>query len=133
MRRSSLRRSQAIKDLGQLLAELPRLVEVVLVEGLRDVQAIRSLGYAGELAVLNRAGVNDYDLVGEIASSFGSVLVLSDFDEEGVKLNQLFTSLFEKRAVNVEIGLRKEVGSLTAAIGVYAIEDLDNIRERFTD
>lgn len=112
----------------KLLEELPSLVDVVLVEGSRDIDALESLGYTGAIVSLSRSGVNDYDLADDLASRYRQILLLLDFDEEGLNLNTHFTRLLERKGVKVEYGLRNEFRRLMAIIGVYTIESLDNIR-----
>ena len=129
MNRSKTRRKDAIHKLGLLMRELPGLVDVVLVEGHRDIQSLRSLGYRGSIEVLNRSGFNDFDLADELVSRYRRILLLLDFDEEGIRLNRHFNQILERKGAKLEYGLRKEFGRLMAATGAYAIEDLDNIRD----
>ena len=124
-----MRRKTAIRAMEKLLLELPTLVDTVLVEGLRDTEALRAMGYAGVIEALSRTGVNDFDLSDELASKYSRILLLLDFDEEGLNLNNHFTQLLERKGLKVEYGLRKEFSRLMAEIGVYAIESLDNIRD----
>lgn len=127
--RSQKRRVDALRELEALLSELPILVDVIVIEGLRDVKALRSLGFKGKVEVLNRTGINDFDLSEELATKYSRILLLLDYDEEGLNLYNHFTQLLERKGVKVEYGLRMEVGRLMAAIGVYAIESLDNVLE----
>jgi len=129
MNRSKIRRKNAIRELEQLMQELPGLVDIVVVEGFRDIQALRSLGYTGSIEELNRSGFNDFDLADDLVSNYTRVLLLLDFDEEGLRLNRHFNQILERMGAKVEYGLRKEFGRLMAAAGAYAIEDLDNIRD----
>jgi 5S rRNA maturation endonuclease (ribonuclease M5) len=124
-----MRRQTALKEMETLLVELPILVDTVLIEGPRDTKALRSMGYVGVIEALSRTGVNDFDLSDELASKYSNILLLLDFDEEGLNLNNHFTQLLEMKGVKVEYGLRKEFSKLMAEIGVYAIESLDNIRD----
>jgi 5S rRNA maturation endonuclease (ribonuclease M5) len=57
------------------------------------------------------------------------VLILTDFDEEGLNLNKKFSMILERRGTVVETGLRRRIARLMNTIGVYAIESLDNIRD----
>jgi len=127
MNRSKIRRKNALRELGVLMQELPGLIDVVLVEGHRDIQSLRYLGYRGPIEVFNRSGVNDYDLADELLSRYRRVLLLLDFDEEGLALNRRFNRILERKGAKVEYGLRKEFARLMAATGAYAIENLDNI------
>ena len=129
MNRSKIRRKNAIRELEVLIQELPGLIDVVVVEGFRDIQALRSLGYTGSIEDLNRSGLNDFDLADNLVSKYTRILLLLDFDEEGLRLNTHFTQILERKGAKVEYGLRKEFGRLMAATGAYAIEDLDNIRD----
>ena len=80
--------------------------------------------------MIHKKGVNDFDLVDDLVLKYRRILLLLDFDEEGLRLNQHFTQILERKGAKVEYGLRKEVGRLTATMGVYVIEDLDNIRDK---
>lgn len=119
-----------LKALGDLLSELEYLVDTVIVEGPRDVAALRRLGYGGKIDVCSRVSVSDADLVEFIAEEASSAVILTDFDEEGRKMNRSLKGLMERRGVKVESGLRRQFGRMTAILGVYAIEDLDNVVER---
>ena len=127
MNRSKTRRKNAIHELVQLMQELPRLVDVVVVEGFRDIQSLRSLGYRGSIEVINRSGVNDFDLVDDLVSKYRRILLLLDFDEEGLRLNRHFNQILERKGAKVEYGLRQEFARWMSATGAYAIEDIDNI------
>lgn len=129
MNRSKIRRKNAIRELEVLMQELPGLVDVVVVEGYRDIQALRSLGYTGSIEDLNRSGFNDFDLADDLVSKYNLILLLLDFDEEGLRLNTHFNKILERKGAKVEYGLRKEFSRLMAATGAYAIEDLDNVRD----
>ena len=123
----SQQRKEALEELQRLLCELHNYVDIVLVEGNRDFESVKNLGCVSTIDVLSHSGVNDFNLADEIAEKYGNVLVLTDFDEEGLNLNKRFTHLLEHKEVHVEVGLRQRIGRLMARIGVYAIEDLDNL------
>ena len=120
------RRRDALYELMEVLKKISPLVDLVLVEGPRDVQALKRLGYSGAIEVSNQVGVSDYDLLEIIAKRYNNVLVLTDFDREGLSLNLHYSRILEREGVKVERGFRRAIGRLTAAIGVYEIEDLDN-------
>lgn len=127
--RFTQRRKDALEELSEFLSEAHNYVDVILVEGIRDVSSLRSLGCTAEIEVLSHTGVSDHELAEEIASKYNSVLILTDFDEEGLNLNQKFCSIFERTGAKVEIELRRWIARLMARIGVYAIESLDNIMD----
>ena len=127
--RFTQRRKDALEELGVFLSEAHNFVDVIIVEGIRDVSALKSFGCVAEIEVLSHTGVSDHDLAEEISSKYNSILILTDFDEEGLKLNQRFCSILERTGAKVETGLRRWIARLMARIGVYAIESLDNIRD----
>ena len=116
-------------DLNSLLEEMEGTVDTVLVEGARDVEALRRLGFHGRIEVCSRVGVSNSDLVEGLARR-KDVVILTDFDGEGRRLNRRLSRLLERRGVRVETRLRRAVGRLMAALGVYAIEALDNVEEK---
>jgi 5S rRNA maturation endonuclease (ribonuclease M5) len=113
--------------LVELIGQINEIVDVIIVEGSRDIKALKKLGYKGNLVSCQHIGVNNYEFISGIAKLNDSILILTDYDKEGLYLNSLFTRLLEQKDVKVEQGLRREIGRLTASIGVYAIEDLDNV------
>ena len=127
--RSDTRRKKVIEELKTLLSEISLLVDVVVVEGSRDVESLRRIGYAGEIVTCAAPGVNDYDLMTEVSVKYERVLILTDFDQEGATLNRRFAEMLEHKGVKVEEGLRRMVGRLTASLGIYAIESMDNIMD----
>jgi 5S rRNA maturation endonuclease (ribonuclease M5) len=99
---------------------------MIVVEGSRDVEALRLIGFKGRIDVCSRVNVSDFDLAESLKREASSVVLLTDFDEEGQKLNRHLTRLLEGRGVKVEVGHRRQFGRLMAALGVYVIEALDN-------
>jgi 5S rRNA maturation endonuclease (ribonuclease M5) len=126
-------KKDALERLKLLLSEIEQNVDLILVEGQRDVEALRSLGYAGDIAKCSRFCVNDTELAEMIAGENNRVLVLTDFDQEGNELNTRFSELLERMGVVVEKGLRGQVARLMAALEVHVVEALDNVSESLRD
>ena len=124
---------QAMERLNHFLDELETLVDVVIVEGRRDLDALRRLGFKGIISLFSQVGVPDADFIDTISREHGSVVIMTDFDEEGRKIDLTLSEGFERRGGRVEKGLRRELGRIMAAIGVYAIESLDNVQEQLKD
>lgn len=122
-------RRKALLDLIALIEEFERSVDAIVVEGPRDVEALRSLGFRGRVETCSRVGVSDGDLVEGLAGRRGAVVILTDFDEKGRFLNRRLSKLLERRGVRVEVNLRRAVGRLMAVLGVYTVEALDDVEE----
>ncbi len=121
---------EALERLTRLLGELETLVDVVIVEGPRDLEALRQLGFRGVISLFSQVGVPDADFMDTASREYGSVVILTDFDEEGRKIDLALSEGFERRRMRVEKGLRHEMGRIMAALRVYAIESLDNVQEQ---
>ncbi|MBS7638669.1 hypothetical protein KEJ49_07320 [Candidatus Bathyarchaeota archaeon] len=119
-------REQAIAELSLLLREAEETVDTVLVEGARDVEALKSLGYRGQIEVISRHEAHT-TLAEKVAERGGTVLILSDFDREGKRINREMLLLLESMGVRVEADMRRRIGRLMATLGTRAVEDLDNI------
>ncbi len=89
------------------------------------MEALRLIGFEGRIEVCSRVNVSDFDLA-ESLKGESSIVLFTDFDEEGQRLNSHLTQLLEGRGVKVEVGLRRQFGRLMAALGVYVIEALDD-------
>jgi 5S rRNA maturation endonuclease (ribonuclease M5) len=76
----------------------------VIVEGKRDKIAMQTLG-AGNVISLEGKRV---DQLADILEGEKSVVVLTDFDQEGKKLAGRITSFLEKFGINSDVELRRE-------------------------
>jgi 5S rRNA maturation endonuclease (ribonuclease M5) len=112
------------EDLKNLLDEMGYLVSAVVVEGPRDVDALRQVGFEGRVEICSRFSVSDSDFTETLAKEAASVVILTDFDEEGRRINRHLTRLLERRGVKVEVGMRREFGRLMAVLGIYVVEAL---------
>jgi len=117
----------------ELFESMGESVDAVLVEGPRDEEALRRLGFKGRVELHSRIGRSDEDLVDGLVVSSRTVLVLTDFDAEGRAMNRKLTVLLERRGVKVDLWLRRTIGRRMAVLGVYAIEDLDNMGARLSE
>ena len=120
------KRKKSMDALIEIIGQINEIVDIVIVEGSRDIKALKRLGYEGNLVSCQHVGVNNYEFITRIANENNSILIMTDFDKEGLFLNNLFSRLLEQKNVKVEYGLRRAIGRLTASLGVYSIEDLDN-------
>ena len=132
-RRRVERQKDALEKMKELLVELDYLVDAVIVEGMRDVDALRTLDFKGKIVQSSQLSVSDSELCDTIAEQYRSVLILTDYDAEGLRINRRLMQLLERKDVKVEEGLRRQFGRIMASIGIYAIEDLDNSAFRVED
>ena len=81
-----LQRAERLREVLEALHEVNKRVPVI-VEGKRDMIALRKLGLVGEIITLHR-GKGLYDFCEEIAERFTKVVILLDWDEKGESLTR---------------------------------------------
>lgn len=81
---TDLERAARIQDTLQHLYELNKRIPVV-VEGRKDVEALRSIGFVGEIVTIHR-GKSIYEFAEQIAERFHKIILLTDWDEKGEQL-----------------------------------------------
>jgi len=123
------KRRAAWNELISLLGEIDDSVDVVIVEGQRDTEALRSLGLVKPIFRDSSPGRLQADLVEEIAKSFTRVVILTDFDAEGRDLNRKLAATLGQRGLRVAEAYRRKVGRLLGALKVSTIESLNKLKE----
>ena len=119
-------RLEALRETLSALSELNKKVPVV-VEGRRDVLALRTLGLEGEIIQVH-AGKGLYEFSEELHERFEEVILLIDWDDRGERLmetlSEYLSGLWEKyRAF-------RETLKVLSKNEVSEIEDLPGLIER---
>jgi len=83
---ADIERAERLKEVIEALCETNKSVPVI-VEGPRDLYALRKLGLAGEIITLYR-GKTLYDFCTDIAERFERVIILLDWDKKGQSLTK---------------------------------------------
>jgi len=81
---------ERISDVIAELADYSAEGVPILVEGMKDEQALKDMGVKGRIIKTRTEGKKMFELAEELAS-YGSVIVLTDFDEEGEELAKEIT------------------------------------------
>ncbi|HDS59761.1 MAG TPA: hypothetical protein ENN54_05675 [Thermoplasmatales archaeon] len=105
---------QAVARLQQLNKEMP-----ILVEGEKDVHALRQLGMTGEILTVH-AGCNLVDFCDGVARRYEAVVILTDWDKQGGRLSAVIRKnlggrtrcLTEFRALFARSSMVKDVEGL---------------------
>lgn len=120
------RQREAFEKLKAILTGGEYDVEFILVEGARDVDALRFLGVTAPIDVFSHVGQMEHDVAESIAKRTRSALVLTDFDETGIGLAKRITELLAAEGVRVQIDLRRKIGRLMGVLGLKTLESLDD-------
>jgi 5S rRNA maturation endonuclease (ribonuclease M5) len=79
-------RAERLRKVIEALYEINKSIPVI-VEGNKDVSALRELGLVGEIITLNR-GKNLYTFCLDVAERFQKVIILLDWDRVGDSLTK---------------------------------------------
>ncbi len=124
------RQREALEDMKSILRGEDGEIGIILVEGPRDAEALRILGSSVKVEVSSRVGQTEPDVANGLAEKTRSVLVLTDFDEEGRKQAARLSELLEAEGVRVRRELRRKMGRLMGILGVKTVESLDDAAEK---
>ncbi|WP_457741416.1 toprim domain-containing protein [Thermococcus sp.] len=104
----------------ELIDELREFEGALIVEGMRDEVALRNLGVRAEIIRLSRLPLAEVAL---IASSYGDVKILTDFDRKGEELAKKLLRYLAGYSCRVDVETRKELKRLVKK-DIKGIEDL---------
>ena len=118
------------EKLARVISELIDANEeaLVIVEGERDVKALRGLGVTGEIVTLHR-GVRVFNLCERLAAEHRRVVILTDWDVRGGQLARLLRDGFAANGVRVNDDLRARLAALCQK-DIKAVEDLPGFADR---
>jgi len=91
---------KSLEDLEELLIELKEENKVIpiIVEGDKDIEALRKLGVKGKIISINK-GVNLSNFCDRIAHEYSNVIILTDWDRRGGHISHTIRKNLEGRVV----------------------------------
>lgn len=101
---------------------------VIVVEGLRDRESLRKMGISGRILCLQSSRKNAVGFV-EGLQGVRDVVVLTDFDREGVFLAKRLVRILTSQNVHANLVLWRELRQLTRS-DVRSIEELPKYYQR---
>jgi 5S rRNA maturation endonuclease (ribonuclease M5) len=111
-------RGERLKTILQSMYEINKHVPVV-VEGRRDAEALRKLGFTGKIISFH-SGKSIYDFCEDLAEKYDQVILLMDWDETG---DQLFNAISQ----NLQ-GYWEEHSSFRDDIRAFCQKDIKDIQ-----
>ncbi len=127
------RQREALEDIKSILRGEDGEIGIILVEGPRDAEALRILGSSVKVEVSSRVGQTEPDVANGLAEKTRSVLVLTDFDEEGRKQAARLSELLEAEVGRGRRERRRKMGRLMGILGVKTVESLDDAAEEVSE
>ena len=100
----------------------------IIVEGQKDRESLRELGITGPIECLQSSRRNTAGFV-ESLDETKRIIVLTDFDREGISLAKKLSRFLNARSLQVNVVLWKSLRELTRS-EVRSIEELPKYLER---
>ena len=99
---------------------------LVVVEGLRDLRALRAIGFDGDVLMFCHNG-GKHLLIDE-AAKYRKTILLLDLDHEGRALTKKAALLLEEKKNSIDLFFRRELPSVTRG-RVRHIEELSRYKD----
>ena len=101
---------------------------IIIVEGQKDRESLRSMGITGQIRCLQSSHKNVTGFVERLEESL-CVVVLTDFDREGISLAKRLSRSLHARGLRANLVLWKSLRELTRS-EIRSIEELPKYEER---
>lgn len=101
---------------------------VIVVEGLRDKESLREMGISGTILCLQNSRMNAVRFAEQL-NDIQDVVVLMDFDRQGVFLAKNLTRILNSQGVRTNLILWRDLRRLTKSY-IRSIEELPKLYQR---
>lgn len=123
-----IERAERLREVLASLYDVNRNVPII-VEGKRDVAALRALGFSGEVIAVH-GGKGLYEFCEELAGRFHRVVLLTDWDDQGEILHGKLSE--HLRGICEEFAFLREIVRFLCQKDVKDIEGVPVLLERLT-
>ncbi len=118
--------------LREVIDDVNYRVAMVIVEGAHDEQALLKFGLKRPVRRFCDSKMPTFAFVDEVVNDYRgqTVVILLDFDEEGMRMAERIGNELEVRGVKVEGFIRRKVARLLLAEGIRRVEEIGTISSR---
>ena len=120
---------ELLQELRDLVSEMSYSVDAVIVEGRRDVEALRMLGFSKPIYTCSGTSMPRGELCSTVAKSCSRVAILTDMDEEGEGLFSEFRRMLTEMGVKVEDFYRWRFRRICMELHTTSVEGLLKVRK----
>ena len=107
-------KEEKISEILSALAQESAKGTIILVEGRKDVEALRALGVEGPVVTVKTGGKSFLDVISEIEAKTSKVILFLDFDRRGKQGTNRLRHGLERAGIKVDLefwlDLLKSVG-----------------------
>ena len=129
MRAPAAARLERFQQLIQQVAFESSNGSTIIVEGKKDRESLRKMGISGPIQCLQSSRQNAFGFVEGTLAQTKRIVILTDFDREGISLAKKLTRILNGHGVHVNLVLWKSLRELTRS-HVRSIEELPKYLER---
>jgi 5S rRNA maturation endonuclease (ribonuclease M5) len=108
---------KVIEELKDLNSQVP-----ILVEGNRDVKALRNLGFSGKIIKINN-GLALKDIAENISKIYDDIIILTDWDRKGNVLEKALLNYLHYYNVRSNIDYKRKIAYYSKR-DIKCVEDL---------
>ncbi|MDI6800964.1 MAG: hypothetical protein QMD01_02745 [Thermodesulfovibrionales bacterium] len=119
-------RAERLREVFEALYEVNKRVPII-VEGRRDVHALRKIGFVGNIITLH-AGKGLYEFCEDIAEHYHRIVLLMDWDEKGETLHKTISK--HLRGMWEEFAPFREIVKILCQKDIKDIEGIPALLER---
>jgi 5S rRNA maturation endonuclease (ribonuclease M5) len=121
-------RFERLQKLIERVNEESEMGSVIVVEGSRDRESLRIMGVKGTILCLQSSRKNAIGFVEQLDGD-KNVIVLTDFDREGVSLAKKLTRVLNSQRIHANLVLWRELRGLTRS-DIRSIQELPQLYQR---
>jgi len=103
---------------------------VIVVEGIRDKKSLQLMGITGRILCIQNSRRSTFSFAEQLSEK--KVIVLTDFDRQGVFLANRLARLLNSQRIHANLVLWRELRSLTRS-ELRSIEELPRLYDRLQD
>ncbi len=123
-RRLSQNTFETLHNLIQMMRDENKSIPI-LVEGLHDREALRLIGFEGDIIIMNQ-GLSLERLAEKISRRYSRVIIFLDWDPKGEELTKRMSMLLTSNGVRCNLELRRKISSLLSP-QISSVEQLSTM------
>ena len=119
---------ETYEELERVIQELDDFVDAIIVEGIRDKEALEELGITKEIVMCSSKP--DTEFVDYLCGRHKKVTILTDYDRAGKEFNKKLSVRLERAGIKVENQYRGRIGRILGLRGMRCIESVNSLKKR---
>ena len=119
---------ETYEELESVIQELDGFVDAIIVEGIRDKEALEELGITKEIVLCSSKP--DTEFVDYLSSRHKKVTILTDYDRAGKEFNKKLSVRLERAGIKVANQYRGRIGRILGLKGMRCIESVNSLKKR---